>query len=244
MKTFKARGIVLKEYEAGESDKRLVLLCKEHGRLTVYAKGARKPKSKFLAAAQLFTYADFVLASGRQFLSVTQADVIQSFYAVRADYDRLCHAHLLTEICEKTILEDISCDALLLLLLKSLMHLNKPAGLPHAQIAAVFLFRFFMCYGITPQARVCCVCNADLTADLYFCAEGLACKACAAATPHRIPIESAAAAALRYILESDLPASFMFKTTDAILQRLNQASRLYWRSHFDWKLKSEAFIGC
>ena len=105
MQTIKARGLVLREYEAGESDKRLLLLCKEHGRMMIYARGARKPKSKFMAAAQLFTYADYVITVGRGFHALAQAQVIESFYGLRTDYDRLTAAHLLAEVCEKTLLE-------------------------------------------------------------------------------------------------------------------------------------------
>jgi DNA repair protein RecO (recombination protein O) len=243
MKTFKARGIVLKEYEAGESDKRLVLLCKGHGRLTVYARGARKPKSKFIAAAQLFTYADFILAEGRGFYSLAQAEIIESFYHIRAGYDSLCHAHLMTEVCEKTVLENLNCDELLLLLLKSLSHLNKKSdGLPYAQVTGVFLFRFFVYYGLSPQTGACSVCESEPAPHYFFCGEGLICKDCAARLNNRIPITQGTAAALRYILDNELVQSFMFKANDETLTQLTQASKLYWDSHFGWKLKSAEFI--
>jgi DNA repair protein RecO (recombination protein O) len=249
MKTFKARGIVLREYEAGESDKRLVLLCKELGRLTVYARGARKPGSKYMAAAQLFAYGDYVITDGRQWSSVSQAEVIESFYAVRSDYTRLCHGHLMLEVCEKSIMENTPCDELLLLLLKALTHLSKPSAggvfLPVEQVCAVFLFRFFLFYGIAPALDECCLCGeeAALTEDgAYFCDEGYVCKTCSPQKKHRLRLSQAAWAGLRYIWESGMAESFRFTARPLVLDELNKAARLCWDIHFDWKLLSGEFV--
>ena len=265
MQTIKARGLVLREYEAGESDKRLLLLCKEHGRMMIYARGARKPKSKFMAAAQLFTYADFVLARGRGFYALTQAEVIESFYGIRTDYDCLTAAHLIAEVCEKTLLEDIACDDLLLLALKSFMHLNKSAqncdalvdgkntyNLPPAQIIGVFFMRFYAQYGLTPEVEACTVCGMDINeisglsrisgtnGGAYLAAEGLVCRA------HRpgvcIKLSEVAIYTLRHILSSDLSGAFMFKARDDVLAELRGAAQMLWRCHFEWNLMAEKYM--
>jgi len=230
---------VLKEYEAGESDKRLLLLCKEHGRMMIYARGARKPKSKFMAAAQLFTYADFVITVGRGFYALAQAEVIESFYGLRTDYDRLTAAHLVAEVCEKTLLEDIACDELLLLALKSLAHLNKTV-LPPMQVVGVFFMRFYAYYGLTPEVDACVTCGCDVENGAFFSAEGLV---CAAHKPgYGVRISRAAVSAVRHILSGDLAAAFGFKAHDDVLMELWQAARMLWRFHFEWKLAAEEFI--
>ena len=239
MQTIKARGLVLKEYEAGESDKRLLLLCKEHGRMMIYARGARKPKSKFMAAAQLFTYADFVITVGRGFNALAQAEVIESFYGLRTDYDRLTSAHLIAEVCEKTLLEDIPCDDLLLLALKSLSHLCK-TQLPHLQVVGVFFMRFFAFYGLAPEVEVCTACGEALEHNAFFCAEGLVCGA--HKPSYSVQLSRAGVYALRYILGSDLTAAFQFKANDDVLRELWQAAQMLWRSHFEWKLAAEEFM--
>ena len=239
METVKARGLVLREYEAGESDKRLLLLCKDHGRMMIYARGARKPKSKFMAAAQLFTYSDFVLTKGRGFYALAQAQVIESFYGLRTDYDCLAGAHLVVEVCEKTLLEDIACDDLLLLALKSLNHLSKNA-LPSLQVIGVFLMRFYAYYGLTPDVDACTVCGEDVDAGAFFCAEGLVCKQ--HKPGYSAKLSQTGIFALRYILGSDLAAAFMFNAREDVIQELWAAARMLWRCHFDWKLASEAFV--
>jgi len=239
MQTIKARGLVLKEYETGESDKRLLLLCKEHGRMMIYARGARKPKSKFMAAAQLFTYADFVITVGRGFKALAQAEVIESFYGLRTDYDCLTAGHLIAEVCEKVLLEDIECDDLLLIALKSLTHLSK-AQLPPSQVIGVFFMRFFAFYGLAPEVEICTVCDETVEYSAYFCAEGLVCQA--HKPSYSVQLSRATVFALRHILNSELAAAFQFKAHDDVLRELWQASQMLWRSHFEWKLAAEEFI--
>ena len=228
MKTIKVRALVLREYEAGESDKRLLLLCKEHGRIMAYARGARKPSSKFMAASQLFTYADFVLAMGNGFYSVTQAEVIESFYSLRQDYDRLMTACSVVELCEKTVWDNINCDVLLQLALKTLSHLSK-GKLPHLQVYCVFLHRFLMFHGIWPRVQSCIVCNAPATESNFLCPEGLVCDK--HKPPAAISISTAAITALQFIQNSDLAQSFMFNAHENVISELKKAASNILKSH-------------
>jgi len=231
----KVRGIVIREYEAGESDKRLTVFCKEHGRLMVYARGARKPTSKFLSVAQMFTYADFVLTKGRGFYSLAQADIIESFYPLREDYDRLMAAYQVAEVCEKTLWDNLESDKLLLLLLRALSVLVK-GDLPPTQISSVFLLRFFDVFGLRPQAEACVICNAGVESGAFLCAEGLVCRSHKPA--RSILMSAGAVSALRFALDSELKESFFFAASDNVIVELTKAALLLWESHFEWKLKS------
>ena len=237
VKQIKIRGLVLREYEAGESDKRLVIFCKGQGRLMVYARGARKPTSKFMSAALLFTYADFVLTKGQGFYSLAQAEIIESFYPLREDYDRLMTAHLVAEACDKTLWEDIESDDLLRLVLKTLSVLAK-GKMPPLQGACVFLFRFLDVHGLRPQTDTCVVCEKPFQ-DIRrgsISAEGLVCELCKPATYQ--PISAAAIAAMQYILDNDLTQAFLFNARDDILMELRKAADLLWKCHFEWELRS------
>ena len=220
MKTIKVRALVLKEYEVGEADKRLLLLCKDVGRIMVYARGARKSRSKFLAAAQIFTYSDFILAQGRGFYSLAQADVIENFYELRTDYDILCAAHFIAEVCDKTLLEKSNCDELLLLVLKSLSILTKKK-FPPKQIISVFLFRFFNFYGLRPNTKI------NFSQEKFFWGkEGLLSEE--KISSEKIQISKSAIDAADFILNSDLSKSFMFEAHDSVLDELHNAAMLIW----------------
>ena len=83
----KVKGIVIKESDTGEAGKRIVIITKEHGKMLLSARGAKKITSKTMAGTQLFSYCEFTLFEGKGFYSVTQADVIESFYGISEDIE-------------------------------------------------------------------------------------------------------------------------------------------------------------
>ncbi len=116
MGTEKLRGIVLREQAKGESNKQIVLLAQGVGRVLLSARGARRAKSKLLAATQLFCYADFVVYEGKGFYSVTQAELKNSFYGLRLDMDKFSEGMYLAELTERSCPAGMEQDAVLELL--------------------------------------------------------------------------------------------------------------------------------
>jgi len=205
----------------------------------VYARGARKAKSKFLAASQMFTYGDYILGDGRQFLSLNQADVIESFYPIRQDYTSLCQAQYILEICEKTIPDRTPCDDLLQLLLKTLQHISGQNTTSGKQAVCVFLFRFFLFYGLAPEMNICCLCGEELSSSAaIFCDEGMICHRCQN-NKARMPLSLAAQEAIQHILRENLKQAFMFRALDSVLNELILAARLCWQGHFSITLQTD-----
>ena len=93
-------GIVLSTMPIGEYDKRLLLLTREFGKISVFARGARRPNSPLIGAAVLFAFGSFELAEGRTAYSLRSAHIMEHFDWVSQDMEALCYGSYFAEFSD------------------------------------------------------------------------------------------------------------------------------------------------
>ncbi len=97
---YRTEAIVLKRREQGEADRILTVFTPELGKLALLAKGVRKTRSRKAGHVELFTDATFLIARGRTWDLVTQAETIESFRGLREDLLRTSTAYYLAELLD------------------------------------------------------------------------------------------------------------------------------------------------
>lgn len=84
----------------GEADRLVTLLTPDYGKLRVLAKGARKPTSRKAGHIELFARTRLLLAKGRAFDLITQAELIEAHLLLREEMQRGALAHYLCELAD------------------------------------------------------------------------------------------------------------------------------------------------
>lgn len=96
----KCSGIVLKAEPIGEYDRRVVILTREKGKISAFARGARKPTSAFLAPTSPFTFGTFELYAGRNSYSVCDISANCYFEELRQDFEGAYYGMYFLELAD------------------------------------------------------------------------------------------------------------------------------------------------
>ncbi len=133
-------GMVLKSGPVGEYDRRLVILTRERGKITAFARGSKRPGSSLMAVSQPFVLVKFKLYEGRDSYSLASAEVKNYFTEIGEDVEAACYGSYFLEFADYYGRENMEGTELLLLLYQSMRALLKPS-LPNPLIRTVFELR-------------------------------------------------------------------------------------------------------
>lgn len=231
----KAKGIVIKEVNTGEADKILTIFALGKGKITGFAKGARRPKSKIIAGSQFLCYSDFVLFKGRDMYTVNSSDIIEPFYELRNDIIKLTYSAYLVDLVYDAVQENQPSTRVLQLFLNTLYALAKSNKSPEL-LARIFEIRLLTILGYAPYAGGCLECGKESVDRVYFSFKkcGFLCEKCNLShDEYAVPIFSGTAKAINHIVYSPIKNLYNFELSPEVLVELGTVSRRYLRDRFE-----------
>jgi DNA repair protein RecO (recombination protein O) len=181
MALHKTRAIVIGRRAFGESDRLVDFYTHEHGKLRGIARRARRPRSRFGSALELFTLGELVFFdSGRsELVQVDHFDIVRPFVGVREHLERLGQAAWSVEVVARLSADRDPQPALFALLTRMLEAME--ASRRPARVAVCFGLRAVDALGHRPRIDRCMSCGRPHPFDepaLDVTAGGLVCAAC------------------------------------------------------------------
>lgn len=150
MNTITVRGMVLSVMPIGEYDRRLEILTDSLGRISAFARGARKPSSPLVSASRVFAFGEFDLYEGRSAYSVNGARISNYFDDLSEDVDKTYYGFYFAELASYFTREGMEAEATLKLVYQSLRALSVPS-IPHRLVRSVFELKMLEINGICPD---------------------------------------------------------------------------------------------
>ena len=174
----KTVGFILRAIKFRESDLILTVLSREHGKISLIAKAARRTESKFGAALDLLTLSELVFYDAENLKLLKEASIIEDYRALKSDYERLTlalqTAHLLNQFVEEHH-PDLTVFELLRDFLSELVFLK------NLDLAAVAVkLKLMRALGIAPRMSSCARGKHRLTNEFWFSPQsgGFVCGEC------------------------------------------------------------------
>ena len=143
-------GMVLNAMPIGDYDKRITLLTRERGKITAFARGARKPNSQFLAATNPFSFGEFELFEGRSTYTVAKVSIQNYFRELAADFNAAYYGFYFLEFADYYTRENADCMDYMKLVYQSLRALLIPA-IPRKLVRYIYELKAMVYSGECPQ---------------------------------------------------------------------------------------------
>jgi len=121
----KLNGIIIKHRPVGEYDYIVTILTLERGKISAFAKNARKPGSKLSGNVEPFCYGSFLVYEGKKSMSINEADIVNYFDVFRKDLEKMCYGTMFLELADYYATENSDERDLLTLLYLSLIAISK-----------------------------------------------------------------------------------------------------------------------
>ena len=232
MKLVKVKGVVIRETAYSDNDKIITLLTDSLGKISCMAKGAKKTNSPILASSQYLVYSEFVLYKGTSFYYINSADVINTFYDLRIDLDKLNVAFELTKILQTTTDENQDTSDVLKLFLNTLYvieKLNKDLDLTKS----IFKVKLLNLLGFYQPIDKCYICGKSMQAEdeIYYdyVTNTFVCSNCILNSDKRryIKLSNTCVIAINYVARSGIKKVFSFELKQNALRQFMLYAQAY-----------------
>ena len=232
MGLIKTKGIVIGVANSADNDKVLTVLTPDLGKISVFCKGAKKSKSALLNATEYLAFSELIIyKSANDNYSINLAEVIEVFYNLRIDIEKLNYATTISKIIYDVTQENEPASQILQLFLNTLFVLSETEKNMDL-ILSIFEIRLLAIIGFLPNVARCVSCNTPMIEEMnefYFSIkdDGVKCGVCQRLDKGVIRLSKTAFSALIYVLSCDSKKLYSFEIPDDAINELKLLTKIY-----------------
>lgn len=241
---YRTDAIILRRANFGEADRLLTVLTPQRGKAKLLAKGVRKTTSRKAGHVELFMLTDMLVAKGRTWDIISQAEVVEAYRGLREDLDKTSHAYYLAELTDRFTEENNANQPLYELLALTLARLSHTDD-PFISLR-YFEVRLLGLTGFQPQLYFCVTSQEPIqpVEDNYFHFGdgGVLSPAQGKLRPEAKPLPLAVLKVLRFLQTEPWEKADRLQLTDTTRQQLETLLLDYITYLLERQLKSVDFL--
>ena len=231
-------GMVLSTAPVGEYDRRVVILTKEQGKISAFARGARRPNSPLVGAVNPFSFGEFTLYQGRTSYTIQSASISNYFAELREDVVGAYYGFYFMEFAAYYTRENNDEREMLKLLYQTLRALINP-HIPDLLIRYIFELKALCINGQSPQVYQCVICGDKERPAVFSAAKGgLVCSECSGDVIDGIVLNQSTLYSMQYIESSKIEHLYTFAVKEKVLKELGTVMDRLIAVYVDRKFKS------
>lgn len=258
----KTEAIVIKAMNLRETDKIITFFSRDFGKIQGIARGIRKIHSKYSGKLELFTRLNVIffqkiesLQTGGQhpLLNITQADVVEVFPELQADFNKLIGASYVAEFLNRVFEpHDDSQPQVYPLVCKTLRAMAEAQQI--RPILPAFELKLLTHLGYAPELNRCTNCRtsraklletlpvAPQSPGFSFATGGFLCPSCRPLKKEAVEVTYQALDLLQTLLETDISQVEHLTFPTPIHQEIKLILTNYLQFHLGLSLKTDTFV--
>lgn len=242
-------GMVLSVSPISEYDKRIVLLTKEYGKISAFARGARKQNSPLLACTEPFTFGEFSVFRGHNSFNINAVASPNYFSELRNDLESIYYAYYFCEMADYFTSENVDGTEVMKLLYQSFRALQL-SSIKKELVRYIVELKMLTINGEAPRVFSCVKCEKKEHLHFFVIEEqGVYCDSCKMevkkSTSNKkrgIVISETTVYTLQRIISTQSKSLFTFMVSDAILSELQVVMKEYFKNRTDKQFRSLEMI--
>ena len=250
-------GIILSVMPLGENDRRVTILTKEKGKMTAFARGARKPNHQLFGVTQALVYGEFMVSEGRTVSYLNSGEGKDYFPVLRNDLSCIYYGTYFAELAEYFTVEGMDERNALNLLYVTLKTMER-RSVPLPLMRRIYEYRLLTYHGIGLSVFSCISCGKEEDfAYLFIDQGGVVCENCRrekgmqdkqrpgtgqTGAAFTVKLTPALLYALQYVTAAPLNKLYAFRLSDEIFAEFAFIVKHFMRLHVGHRFKSELMV--